>query len=246
MIHKTDAFNDALSCFSFSVTASTGGIVAVLLGRLELKVDEALQVYKNLIPIVFSQSIFNKAKMPHYDSKLLEREIKNILHQYDFDAENETLASVSNKCQVALVTRRGHAATGPMKLFRSYNIAHGEDDSTVPIWQCIRATSAAPTFFDPMTIKGVDYVDGGLLCNNPAIVALKEAKCLYPDRKVGILYSIGTGISKTTPALIRGWADFVGFAKDHMQKFLTSTEGAHNDAFEVSGIQSWMYAIQQG
>lgn len=40
------------------------------------------------------------------------------------------------------------------------------------IWEAARATSAAPTFFDPMVLKSVDgkdhrLVDGGLGFNNP-------------------------------------------------------------------------------
>jgi predicted acylesterase/phospholipase RssA len=35
------------------------------------------------------------------------------------------------------------------------------------VWEAGRATSAAPTYFTPITVGGYELVDGGLLANNP-------------------------------------------------------------------------------
>ena len=64
------------------------------------------------------------------------------------------------------------------------------------IWKALRATSAAPTFFDSIEIDGVEYVDGGFGCNNPAVAVYEEAKKLWPDRDIGCIVSIGTGVPK--------------------------------------------------
>ena len=79
--------------------------------------------------------------------------------------------------------------------FRSYESAW---DHTVdcPIWQTCRATSAAPTFFPPMVIgkPPISYVDGGLGYNNPILPLIDEARHLWPNRDIGCIVSVGSGI----------------------------------------------------
>jgi len=59
-----------------------------------------------------------------------------------------------------------------------------------------RATSAAPTFFPPHVLPGDDHrvlVDGGMIANNPSLVALLEAfRMARPDELIVVL-SLGTG-----------------------------------------------------
>jgi predicted acylesterase/phospholipase RssA len=62
------------------------------------------------------------------------------------------------------------------------------------IWQAARATSAAPTFFAPVVIDDVRYADGGTGYNNPADLALDEARNIWGDRPLGCLVSLGTGL----------------------------------------------------
>jgi len=64
------------------------------------------------------------------------------------------------------------------------------------IWQVARATSAAPTYFVPITIDDVEYGDGGMGWNNPTKEAIAEARDIWPDRPIGILISIGTGLEE--------------------------------------------------
>lgn len=62
-----------------------------------------------------------------------------------------------------------------------------------------RASSAGPTYFPPASFgiaplpPGL-YIDGGTVCNNPAIVALTEASKLFEvERNNIIVLSLGTG-----------------------------------------------------
>jgi patatin-like phospholipase/acyl hydrolase len=79
------------------------------------------------------------------------------------------------------------------------------------IWQVARATSAAPTYFLPIEIDDVLYGDGGMGWNNPTKEAIAEARNIWPDRPIGILISIGTGLeealqlhdSKAVPGVIQ-------------------------------------------
>jgi uncharacterized protein len=63
-----------------------------------------------------------------------------------------------------------------------------------------RATTAAPTFFEPARVTAMDgkqytLVDGALAANNPALSAYVEARKLYRDARRYIIVSIGTGRS---------------------------------------------------
>ncbi|KAG5180720.1 hypothetical protein JKP88DRAFT_166335 [Tribonema minus] len=59
------------------------------------------------------------------------------------------------------------------------------------IWECVRATTAAPTYFKPLQKGAMLFGDGALLANNPTAVALAEARLIYPGVPVEAVVSIG-------------------------------------------------------
>ena len=65
--------------------------------------------------------------------------------------------------------------------------------TTEPICKVARYTSAAPLFFNEMD----DYVDGGLLANNPCEIGLTKIQNYYRERgqkfPVSLMVSIGSG-----------------------------------------------------
>ena len=77
-----------------------------------------------------------------------------------------------------------------------------------------RATSAAPTYFEPAQIRSraggdpVALVDGGVFANNPAACALVESICTYGAKLTDMTFlSLGTG-ELTRPILFeeaKGW-----------------------------------------
>lgn len=99
-----------------------------------------------------------------------------------------------------VVATKGLHADGPPTLFRSYQCT-GRNADPCTIWEAARATSAAPLFFKPITIKtpvpGGTYTDGGLGHNNPAEVALSEAQRLWSSVKKFALVSVGAGRLKS-------------------------------------------------
>ena len=82
------------------------------------------------------------------------------------------------------------------RLFRTYQ-APKFPAPNCTIWEAVRATSAAPTFFKRIVIHGEPYVDGGMGCNNPVQQVLQEAELVFPDRHVACVVSIGTGQART-------------------------------------------------
>ncbi|KAF2197978.1 FabD/lysophospholipase-like protein [Delitschia confertaspora ATCC 74209] len=70
------------------------------------------------------------------------------------------------------------------------------NDRQTRIWEALRATSAAPTFFEEMTFgtPKVTYLDGGMGFNNPCAEVDYAAKALWEDRSIGVIVSVGTGL----------------------------------------------------
>jgi len=73
-----------------------------------------------------------------------------------------------------------------------------------------RATSAAPTYFEPaaITIDGCSHalIDGGVFINSPAVSGYAEALKLYPGETIRVV-SLGTGetVSPISGAQAAGW-----------------------------------------
>ena len=70
------------------------------------------------------------------------------------------------------------------------------NDRTTRIWEALRATSAAPTFFEEMQFgtPKVTYLDGGVGFNNPCGEVEYAAKALWEGRMIGLIVSVGTGL----------------------------------------------------
>ncbi|KAJ4983049.1 patatin-like serine [Stagonosporopsis vannaccii] len=70
------------------------------------------------------------------------------------------------------------------------------NDRTTRIWEALRATSAAPTFFEEMQFgtPKVTYLDGGVGFNNPCAEVDYAAKALWEGRSIGVIVSVGTGL----------------------------------------------------
>ncbi|KIJ39609.1 hypothetical protein M422DRAFT_175001, partial [Sphaerobolus stellatus SS14] len=87
------------------------------------------------------------------------------------------------------------------RLFRTYQSPEANTYNCM-IWEAARATSAAPTFFERISIAGPghpkqSYIDGGLGRNNPTKQILEEARLIFPDRHVACIIRIGTGKPST-------------------------------------------------
>ncbi len=96
--------------------------------------------------------------------------------------------------------------------FKSRN-ARGRPDYDFPMKDVARATSAAPTYFEPHKLEASsprDYyslIDGGVYANNPAMCGYVEARATYPEDSDFLVVSLGTG-ERTLPLRyqdVRGW-----------------------------------------
>ncbi|KAF2661847.1 FabD/lysophospholipase-like protein [Lophiostoma macrostomum CBS 122681] len=85
------------------------------------------------------------------------------------------------------------------------------NDRSTRIWEALRATSAAPTFFEEMQFgtPKVTYLDGGVGFNNPCAEVDYAAKALWEGRSIGVIVSVGTGL-QSIPSVkkIASWLPF--------------------------------------
>ena len=94
---------------------------------------------------------------------------------------------------------------GTPVMVTSYDIEHRKtvfikswhsDHSELLCAEASRATSAAPTYFEPVNLEWAEQsrtlIDGGVFINSPAVSAYAEARKLFPDEPIAML-SLGTG-----------------------------------------------------
>jgi patatin-like phospholipase/acyl hydrolase len=75
-------------CFDLIGGTSTGGLIALMLGRLRMTVDECIEAYLELMPTVFEKtkhrySVSKRKLQGRYDGKALEDGVKRILVKQD-------------------------------------------------------------------------------------------------------------------------------------------------------------------
>ncbi|EMT74141.1 Calcium-independent phospholipase A2-gamma [Fusarium odoratissimum] len=162
---------------------STGGLIAIMLGRLQMDVDECISAYTDL------------TKVARFDSGGLKAAIEKTLMDRGFSPTDSMVDSREPDCKVFVcATSKLDAAT---YRFRSYTSQKSSLSAT--ICQAARATSAATTFFNPVSIEGMKFVDGALGANNPVDQVEEEAMEIWCPSSgnlqplVKCFISIGTG-----------------------------------------------------
>jgi len=68
----------------------------------------------------------------------------------------------------------------------------------VRLVDALRASTAAPIFFDGVFIGNDYFSDGGLVANNPTVIALHEAMSMYMGHNKFLFVSLGTGKKRKT------------------------------------------------
>jgi patatin-like phospholipase/acyl hydrolase len=215
---------DYLLCDHFDLIGgtSTGSIIAAGLATGKT-VDDITKLYMDLGGKIFGKKRnwwnpletwkFLKAE---YDYIVLEKSLKETFGDI-------TLGSDKIKTGLCIVAKR--ADTNSVWPFinhpqgKFYNTSIGKNKN-IPLWQAVRASSAAPTYFAPQMIDVGDgqrasFVDGGVsMANNPSLTLLMVATLKgFPFRweiaedKITIV-SVGTGYSvfkKQTGEIEEAW-----------------------------------------
>ena len=183
----------ASELFDLIVGTSTGGILALGLSMQDqrggsfLAAKRMVTLYERHGAEIFERSLWRKLRTAGglleeaYSHEALEK----VLHQY-----------FGNK-------RMGDCGTPVM--VTSYDIERRKtvflkswhpDHSELLCAEASRATSAAPTYFEPVNLQWAEQnrtlIDGGVFINSPAVSAYAEARKLFPEESI-VMLSLGTG-----------------------------------------------------
>jgi predicted acylesterase/phospholipase RssA len=141
-----------------------------------------------------------------FDFNIFEAKVKELIQRRLGD-ENHIISAksksphVPSQCRTFVVAKMAGNVTALPTIFRSY-YAEGAPRSKCAIWEAARATTAAPSFFKPMTIQNppppISYIDGGLGYNNPSQLAVVEAQRIWGPARKFCIVSIGTGQQSAT------------------------------------------------
>ncbi|CAE6449098.1 unnamed protein product [Rhizoctonia solani] len=199
-IRRDEGRNDIEPWQYFDMIGGTsmGGLIALMLGRLRMPIDAAIEHYVEL-----TQSVLSETKYGWQDgmfkATLLERATKRIVQRFSESSDEETrlLDTRPESCKVfvcamSAVNMRASIPTH----FRTFT-AYENVTSNCKIWEAVRATSADPKFFKRIKIQDIgvqiEYIGGEIGCNNPTERVLKEADRVFRGAHVACLVSIGTG-----------------------------------------------------
>lgn len=233
MLRKLEelAQKDIRQMFDLICGVSTGALIAALISVYKVPLDECERIYKEFSKEMFSRHRLlgtSKLFMSHayYDSKLWEDILKRNLGEKTFlEATRDP-----DCCKVSAVSAIVNQATMQNFIFSNYSFppgvySHYPGSMHHHIWEGIRASSAAPGYFEEYRLDDSIHQDGGLLTNNPTAIAIHEAKLLWPDEKIHCVVSMGTGRHKSTDGPVPTYT-----LKDKLNKIVqsaTDTEAVH-------------------
>jgi patatin-like phospholipase/acyl hydrolase len=176
--------------FDLIAGTSTGGILACALCAPDaLPASELVKLYEDEGPEIFDRSLFQRIRSAEglldekYDDAALDRALERFL-------EHKLLSETRPDL---IVPAYDTALPGPY-FFKTTKARETPDDDDFPLSIVARATSAAPTYFEPVESGERALVDGGVFATNPAMCALAEVLNIegVSPRDV-VLLSLGTG-----------------------------------------------------
>ncbi|KAI9723915.1 MAG: hypothetical protein M1828_004034 [Chrysothrix sp. TS-e1954] len=179
--------------FDMIVGTSTGG----LLLSCSMSVRQCEDAYLKLSNAnVFGRTYDFLQANGRFQSEPLEDSIREMLEEHGLP-KNELLWEQDPEDTSCKVVVCAVQENGTPRRIRSYDNADEFDNllDECQIWQAARATSAASTFFEPITIgrHGRKFVDGALIDNNPIEVADDESRAMFPNQD-RMIVSFGTGV----------------------------------------------------
>jgi len=179
--------------FDLIAGTSTGGILALGLckdngsGTSQYSAKDLSKIYQNRGGEIFSRSLWRGISTTGglSDEKYSADGLETILEDF-FGSE-----ILGSALKDVLISSYDIQNREPV-FFKSW----ADKFKTVQMKHVARATSAAPTFFEPALIPvdghSMALVDGGVFINNPAVSAYVEAMKIFPGEEIKLV-SIGTG-----------------------------------------------------
>lgn len=185
--------------FDYVAGVSTGAILGFLVGGMHTSLDRCESLYRSMSSDVFTQNAWwgtGRLVWSHayYDTTYWANALKQVF------GEKTLLETTRSECspKVGAVSVAVNQPTLKPFVFRNYNLPHRVESHyygscKYKMWQAVRASGAAPGYFEELELDGIVHQDGGLMTNNPTAVAIHEAKLLWPNEPIQCVVSLGGG-----------------------------------------------------
>jgi uncharacterized protein len=195
--------------FDYVAGTSTGAVIATCIS-LGLDVDTIRKFYLAGSTAMFKRAPISKLMYSRHLDNALSAQIRDVLAHKDGRSDPDRTLGDESLRTLLLVIMRNASTDSPWPIsnnpFAKYN-ERGRSGCNLdlPLWQIVRASTAAPTYFPPQEMVVGDtrftFVDGAVtVYNNPAFALFVMAT--LPEYRLGwdmgeeqlLLVSVGTGV----------------------------------------------------
>ncbi|KAK3329565.1 hypothetical protein B0H66DRAFT_526949 [Apodospora peruviana] len=171
---------------------STGGLIAILLGRLRMSTTEAMAEYDSFARAIFRKKNLRASVSARFNEEALVRAVRKIVKRTGDDELMKDPAGDRPMGKTFVCALPAQSQRAPKRI-RAY---HSDDDwdNNFKIWEAARATTAAPSYFRSITLGSVELIDAAMGFNNPMGQVVDEAGKIFDlSCKLGCVVSLGTG-----------------------------------------------------
>ena len=163
--------------FDLIAGTSTGSILAAAVAT-EIDISMVLMLYKT-----HGEKIFKKSQLWNvpFIGSLLKVTSSSFYSLYKNNELHNILKSVLGDVKLGdiskpLIIPSSDIGNANVHLFKSYYCDKYKRDRTVRLADAVLASCSAPFYFDPTRVNEYLLADGGIWCNNPALVCVLEAQ----------------------------------------------------------------------
>lgn len=190
--------------FDYIGGTSTGAVIAACLS-LGMRVDRIRQFYVETGPEMFDRASLRRRFLYKYRADKLTQRLRQVIGP-------ETTLGSNALHTLLLVVLCNASTSSPWPLSNNPHAmfnASGDSESNLqlPLWQLVRGSTAAPTYFPPEQVRVGEqtfvFVDGGIsVFNNPAfqlflMATVEPYGLMWPTGpEQMLLVSIGTGTAR--------------------------------------------------
>src|SRR5215213_4046973 len=199
--------------FDLVAGTSTGGILALGLtkpgqdNKPEYSAKKLIELYETEGGKIFSIPVWHRIHSGWglADEKYPSTGIDEVALKYFGDVR------LAQAFKEVLITAYEIEKRGPW-FFKRWEALDSNKGFNPFMREVVRATSAAPTYFEPLQLKvgslgNRAFIDGGVHSNNPAMCAYVEARKIHPGENDFLVLSLGTGEpTRSMPyEEVKGW-----------------------------------------
>ncbi|HWE35928.1 MAG TPA: patatin-like phospholipase family protein [Isosphaeraceae bacterium] len=202
--------------FDYIAGTSTGAIIATCLA-LGMSVDQVSKFYRDQGRAMFEKGWFFERYYSRYRREKLEQMLKERIREAT--GEDESTLGTEKLRTLLMVVLRNATTDSPWPLSNNPGAMFNDPalpdcNLKLPLWQLVRASTAAPTYFPPEEVqvgpRRFIFVDGGVtVFNNPAlqlfVMATVDAYRLnwHAGEDRMLVVSIGTGAAPNANANLK-------------------------------------------